>query len=146
MEGTIIIFHVFISVNLFFNAYPIAAELGDLVHFTVNHMRQFKDSETGAHTNNVEGIHSTLKKDGHQQFGRLPYLTADGDTYYLDLLVWRANASLNQVSFFKAFAKGLFFFWTKCPLDHWDRKIPVGVPVQEGDEEDDEDGMFGNNI
>ena len=29
--------------------------------------------------------------DGRQQFGRLPFLNVAGETYYLDLLVWRAN-------------------------------------------------------
>ena len=81
-------------------AYPAAAEAAQVEHLTVNHSKEFKNPETGACTNNVKGIHAVLKRDGSQQFGKLPYLTCSGDTYYLDLLVWRANARLNKIPFF----------------------------------------------
>ena len=36
-------------------SYPKAARRADCTHSTVNHQEGFKDRETGAHTNNVEG-------------------------------------------------------------------------------------------
>ena len=38
-------------------AYPLAAEAAQVTHYTVNHSKGFKNPETGAHTNNVEGVH-----------------------------------------------------------------------------------------
>ena len=72
-------------------AYPGAAQEAGVTHLVVNHSKTFKDPETGACTNNCEGIHGVIKNNGRQQFGRLPFLNVSGQTYYLDLLVWRAN-------------------------------------------------------
>ena len=65
-------------------AYPAAALADEVIHLTVNHSKAFQNPEIGAHTNNVECIHAVLKRDGCQQFGRLPYLTSKGESYYLD--------------------------------------------------------------
>ena len=91
----------------------------------MNHRQEFKDPETGVHTNNVEGIHSFIKKASRQQFGRLPILSNGGETHYLDLIVWRVNASLQRVPFFKAFAKTLYTWTNEEPLENWDRIIPT---------------------
>ena len=79
-----------------------------VTHFIVNHFKTFKDPETGAYTNNCQGIHGVIKQDGRAQFGRLPYLNAAGQMYYLDLLVWRAITSLQKVDLFVAFLKDLW--------------------------------------
>ena len=68
------------------HAYRTATQAAEVTHLTVNHSETFRDPDTGVHTNNVEGIHGVIKKDARRQFGRLPYLTEDGQTYYLDLL------------------------------------------------------------
>ena len=71
-----------------------------------------------------------IKKDAHQQFGRLPYLTSRGETYYLDLLVFRANARLYNVNLFQA-------FWTTEPLEGWSHIIPVFEEDEDHQEEED---------
>ena len=43
-------------------AYPQAAKEAGCNHQTVNHSEGFINKVTGLHTNNVEGIHSVLKK------------------------------------------------------------------------------------
>ena len=53
------------------------------------------------------------KKDCRQQFERLPFFSNDGETYYLDLMVWRANANLKKILLFKAFCHTLY----KCFLE-----------------------------
>ena len=80
------------------SAYLSAARSAQVEHFTVNHSKEFKNPETGAHTNNCEGMHGVIKRDGYHQFGRLPYLNEKGETYYLDLLVRRANARLQGMN------------------------------------------------
>ena len=67
--------------------YPRAAEAAGCENLTVNHSKHFKDPDTVVHTNNVEGIHGTIKRYARSQFGRLPSLSEDGFTNYLDLLV-----------------------------------------------------------
>ena len=52
-------------------AYIKSAKAAKVSHFTVNHSREFKNPETGVHTNNVEGMHGVIKRDGYSQFGRL---------------------------------------------------------------------------
>ena len=59
-------------------AYPQSVQAAGCEHRVVNHRKEFVDSETGAHTNNVEGIHHVLKDDAKAQFRRLPYLTGKG--------------------------------------------------------------------
>ena len=115
-------------------AYPGAAEAAQVSHYVVNHSKTFKDPETGACTNNVEGIHGVIKKDGQQQFGRLPYLTDEGNTYYLDLLIWRANKRLMKIPFFYAFSLDLWY-WTRYPLEDFVHIIPV---FEEFDVDDDD--------
>ena len=70
----------------YWKAYPIAAKAAKCFHKTVNHSEGFINKETGVHTNNVEGIHATLKKDARKQLSRLPYLTTEGQPYYIDLV------------------------------------------------------------
>ena len=53
-------------------AYSQAAKEAGCTHQTVNHSEGFINKVTGLHTNNVEGIHSVLKKNARSQFGRLP--------------------------------------------------------------------------
>ena len=123
-------------------AYPAAAEAANVTHFTVNHSKGFKDYETGHHTNNVEGIHGVIKRDARAQFNRLPYLNKDGDSYYLDLLVWRANARLEKQHLFRSWCTALWS-WTNTPLEDFDRRIPVCLEEEEDDnntEDDDNDG------
>ena len=74
--------------------------------------------------NNVEGIHGVIKRDARRQFGRLPYLTGDGQPYYLDLLVLRANTKLKKAPIIKAFCAALWR-WTKTPLEDLDHTTPV---------------------
>ena len=75
--------------------YPaVARQIQDCVHRVVNHSETFKDPVTGAHTNNVEGEHSVLKRDSRVQFQRLPAVTPSGQIKYLDLVVWRENLRL----------------------------------------------------
>ena len=52
-------------------AYIKSAKAAKVSHFTVNHSKEFKNPETGVHTNNVEGMHGVIKRDGYSQFGRL---------------------------------------------------------------------------
>ena len=117
-------------------SYIAAAEAAGVKHLTVNHSKEFKNPETGACTNNCEGIHAVIKKDAHQQFGRLPYLTSRGETYYLDLLVFRANARLYNVNLFQAFCNTLYF-WTNEPLEGWSHIIPVFEEDEDHQEEED---------
>ena len=106
-------------------AYPnIAGRLHNVTHETVNHSQNFKDPVSGVHTNNVEGIHATLKKDSRTQFGRLPSVR-NGHVHYLDLVVWRTHARLRAceqgtdsqflVNFLLALRD-----WHKEPLDSFD--------------------------
>ena len=123
-------------------AYIGAAEAAQVKHMTVNHSKEFKSPETGACTNNCEGIHGVIKRDAFSQFGRLPYLNDEGETYYLDLLVWRANARLQGKALFEDFCKVLWL-WIHHGLEDWNRRIPL---IEDQDEElvedhDDEDGL-----
>ena len=115
--------------------YPRAAEAAGCQHLTVNHSKCFKDPDTGVHTNNVEGIHGTIKRSARSQFGRLPSLSDDGFTNYLDLLVWKANVGLKKEKEFYGWCKTLFN-WTKNPIEDFDHTIPVWEedPVVEGEE------------
>ena len=100
--------------------------------------------KNNVHTNNVEGIHSVIKKASCQQFGRLPILSKGEETHYLDLIVWRVNASLQRVPFFEAFAKNLYTWTNEDPLENWDRIIPTAAdrvaleeaPLQVAEEEE----------
>ena len=65
-----------------------------------------------------------LKDKARQQFGRLPYISNDGEGYYLDLLVWRVNRNLKKLPVFVEFCKSLLF-WTIDPIEDWSRKIPL---------------------
>ena len=42
-----------------------------VTHFIVNHFKTFKDPETGAYTNNCQGIHGVIKQDGRAESGPL---------------------------------------------------------------------------
>lgn len=85
------------------------------------------------------GIHGVIKRDAHQQFGRLPYLTSKGETYYLDLLVWRANRRLEKMPFFYSFSKDLWN-WTHHGLEDWAHIIPpFEEDVLDDEEHDDKD-------
>ena len=130
-------------------AYRAATAAVDVPHLTVNHSETFRDPDTGVHTNNVEGIHAVIKKDARRQFGRLPYLTAEGQSYYLDLLVWRTNTKLKKAEIMKSFCVALWR-WTKDPLKDWNHTTPVwnedddasdeeDVELEEEDDESDED-------
>ena len=64
-------------------------------------------------------------------------MTRDGRTYYLDLLIWRANVRLSNegsINFFKAFCWDLIL-WTHLPLEDFDHTI---LPFIEEDEEEEE--------
>ena len=105
-----------------------------VTHFIVNHSKTFKDPETGACTNNCQGIHGIIKQDGHAQFGRLPYLNAAGQTYYLDLLVWSAIKRLQKMGLFVAFLTDLWI-WTLYPFEDFKHIIPVFKEVDKSEEE-----------
>ena len=81
----------------------------------------------------LSGIHAVIKRDAQNQFGRLPLLTSKGETYYLDLLVWRANRNLEKAPLFHSFAKDLWL-WTHQPLEDWSHIIPV---MEEEEEEEE---------
>ena len=68
-----------------------------------------------------------IKEASREQFGRLPILSKGGETHYLDLIVWRVNASLQRFPFFKAFAKTLQTCTNEEPLENWDRIIPTAL-------------------
>ena len=119
-------------------AYPGAARAAQVNHITVNHSKHFKDPETGAHSNNVEGIHGVLKQDGRSQFGRLPYLNSEGNVYYLDLLVWRANQRLQKKLLFHGFCSSLWA-WTNTPLSFWNHTVPLWPEEEEVEEEEMEE-------
>ena len=102
------------------------------MHKTVNHSVEFVNRETGACTNRVEGLHGVLKKESRSQFGRLPYLTQHGETYYLDLLVFCCNCRLQKQHIFIQFADALWK-WTPFPLSDYDGYTPVR---REEDEEE----------
>ena len=105
----------------------------------VNHSKEFKTAD-GHHTNNCEGIHGVLKRDARSQFGRLPYLTGEGKTFYLDLVVWRANARLKDEPLFYSFCKALHS-WTNNPLEDFDHTIPVREEEEEEEVADEEDDV-----
>ena len=111
--------------------YPRAAEAAGCEHLTVNHSKHFKDPDTGVHTNNVEGIHGTIKRCARSQFGRLPSLSDDGFTNYLDLLVWVTNVRLTKVPEFYGWCKTLRR-WTKEPIEDFDHFIPVWEEEEDG--------------
>ena len=123
-------------------AYPAAAEAAHCEHLTVNHSEGFKDPNTGAHTNNVEGIHGVLKRDARAQFGRLPYITSQGESYYIDLLVWRGNVNLKKLPVFPQFFMTLWF-WTHRPLEDHDRIIPL---FEENEDEDNDEWFDDDEI
>ena len=121
-------------------AYEEAARVAGVTHIVVNHKKEWVTIE-GENTNGAEGIHSVVKKDARSQFGRLPYLTADGRTYYLDLLIWRANARLSAdgpVNLFRAFCWELIM-WTHNPLVDFDHTI---LPFHDDEEDEDDDDIF----
>ena len=128
-------------------AYIGAAKAVMVHHLTVNHSKEFKSPKTGACTNNCEGIHGVIKRDGFSQFGRLPYLNNNGETYYLDLLVWRANARLKGIPLFEDFCK-ILWLWAQHPLEDWNRRIPLNVdePEELGEEHDDEPEELGEEF
>lgn len=123
-------------------AYVEAARSAQVTHHVVNHKVEFVTIE-GENTNGAEGIHAVVKKDARAQFGRLPYLTRDGRTYYLDLLIWRANARLSKdgsVNLFKSFCWDLIL-WTHLPLEDFDHTIlPVDEAAEEEEGDDGDDG------
>ena len=123
-------------------AYEEAARAAGVTHHVVNHKKEWVTIE-GDDTNGAEGIHAVVKRDARGQFGRLPYLTADGRTYYLDLLIWRANARLSAegpVNLFRAFCWDLIL-WTHMPLEDFDHTI---LPFQDDDEEEEDDNIYDN--
>ena len=121
-------------------AYPIAAKAAKCVHKTVNHSEGFINKETGVHTNNVEGIHATLKKDARKQFGRLPYLTTEGLPYYIDLVNWRVNQGLQKLALWPAFCR-ILKTWTKEPLEGWKNIVPLVEEDNVVDDQQEEDEL-----
>ena len=73
-----------------------------------------------------------IKEDGKAQFHRLPYLSDRGQSFYLDLLILRANARLQKIPLFKAFLTAIRSH-TLSPNSSYN---PI-VPMRE-DEDDDE--------
>ena len=84
-----------------------------------------------------------IKRDGYHQFGRLPYLNEKGETYYLDLLVWRANARLQGMNLMEAFFRFLWL-WINHPLEDWNLITPLfeddGDEGEEGSGDEGEEG------
>ena len=105
-------------------AYPIAAKAAKCMHKTVNHSVVFINKETGVHTNNVEGIHATLKVDARKQFNRLTFLTPDGKPYYIDLVNWRVNQGSKKNSLWLAFCR-ILKTWTEDPSEGWTNIVPM---------------------
>ena len=119
-------------------AYIQAAKAAKCTHYKVNHSKHFKDPETGVHTNNVEGMHSVVKKDARRQFDCLPYVNQKGGIYYMDLLIWRAKCRLQNLPFFKSFMKILYEF-THNPLDDFVHVVQLWEDEVEDIDEDDND-------
>ena len=93
------------------------------------------------------GIHKVLKEDGRSQFKRLPYISDDGEGYYLDLLVLRANARLRKISFFYMFLRAIYQHTTD-PLIDYDPTIPLREDEEiQGEEvdvvEEEEEELYG---
>ena len=110
----------------------------------LSHAETFCDPGTGAHTNNVEGIHGVIKSAALAQFNRLPYLTEEGMTYCLDLLIWRENQNLQEKPVFTSFLQDIYF-WTHFLLEDFNHISPVFQKEEmeeklEDEEDDDNEG------
>ena len=131
----------------FWKAYPEAARVAEVGLLQVNHSEGFKNPHTGVHSNNVEGVHALLKTDARRQFGRLPYLTASGQPYYIDLICWRVNTKLQRgedtAKLFKEFCVALNK-WTNDPLDDFVHVVPMyqEEETEEAEYLEDSDGEF----
>ena len=118
-------------------AYPIAAKAAKCMHKTVNQSVVFINKETGVHTNNVEGIHATLKVDARKQFNRLTFLTPDGKPYYIDLVNWRVNQGSKKNSLWLAFCR-ILKTWTEDPLEGWTNIVQMEEELLQDELEEDE--------
>ena len=79
-----------------------------------------------------------LKNDAQRQFYRLPYLSDRGQSYYLDLLVLRANARLKKRSIFSTFLKAIQMH-ENDPLVGYDPTIRVREDEEEEEEAEEEE-------
>ena len=77
-----------------------------------------------------------IKEDARAQWHRLPYLSDRGQSFYLDLLILRANARLQKVPFFFAFLKAIRTH-TLNPNSSYNPLVPMR------DDEDDDDNNAG---
>ena len=103
-------------------AYPPGARAAGVDHKIVNHAEAFV--QDGIHTNNVEGVHGVVKNDGRKMFGRLPYLSDRGQSYYLDILIWRLNVRLQKARYFTEYLRCLYR-WTWAPCEDYENFTPV---------------------
>jgi hypothetical protein len=67
---------------------------GSPTHRTVNHARHFKDPETGAHSNHIEGMWAVLKNELRRRFGRVGFTDMEMMNDRLQLAVWLCNTRL----------------------------------------------------
>ena len=85
-------------------------------------------------------VHGVVKTDGRKMFGRLPYLSDHGQSYYLDILIWRLNVRLQKARYFTEYLRCLYR-WTWAPCEDYENFTPV---FHDGDEGwDDEPGDNG---
>jgi hypothetical protein len=67
---------------------------GSPTHRTVNHAKHFKDPETGAHSNHIEGMWAVLKNELRRRFGRVGFADMEMMNDRLQLAVWLCNTRL----------------------------------------------------
>ncbi len=118
-------------------AYEAAAVAANVTHHVVNHSVSFINDD-GDHTNNVEGVHSLLKRIGREQFHRLPYINPRGSPYYIDLLRSRVNWSLGNLDPFQEMCKAIHN-WSQSPLDDYRHQVQMMQEEEEGEEEVEEE-------
>jgi transposase-like protein len=79
-------------------------------HIRVNHSLHFKDPETGAHTNKIEGTWSAIKR------GLNSNKTKDGLDYYLAEYVWRKK-NMHKKNLFLAFIDSILRVYPPLTAD-----------------------------
>jgi transposase-like protein/predicted RNA-binding Zn-ribbon protein involved in translation (DUF1610 family) len=82
-------------------AYDVLKE-EDFVHLKVNHKLHFKDPETGAHTNTIEGSWAHAKRGLPKSGLKKPFLSG-----YLAEYIWRKHCRQNKLDLFEEFLRAI---------------------------------------